>query len=215
MRLPALRVLFLMLPLWSMQGQSAEALSVEELKSLQQKMKAATQLSVDFDQTKTNTLRPNKPSRSSGHAVFAKPAKFRWELVKPPGETLVFDGTTLYSLNTKEKIATKYNASADRYLDIKEVISVVLEFDSMQKKYNVSESTKEGPTITLKLKPKTPSTIDMIEVHIDNATAAIKGLKLIFGNKNTSEFSFSNPDRGILPPKTFDIPKDFKVVTGL
>lgn len=209
--------LFALMFFWSFSAATlaGEALSVEELKSLQQKMKSATQLAVDFDQTKTNTLRPQRPSRSSGHASFAKPAKFRWELTKPQGETLVYDGTTLYSLNTKEKIATKYNATADRSVEINEVIGVVLDFDSMLKKYTLSESSKSGTTVTLKLKPKSANSIDAIDVQIDSATAAIKGLKLIFSNKNTSEFSFSNPDRSTLAPKTFEIPKDYKVVAGV
>ena len=215
MRFHLVTMLFLVLPWWSTSIRAAAALSEDELKTLQQKMKSASQLAVDFDQTKTNTLRPNKPSRSEGHAAFAKPAKFRWELLKPLGETLVYDGSTLYSLNAKEKIATKYSAGADRALEINEVIGVVLDFDSMRKKYNLAESSKDGTTILLKLKPKTPSTIDSIDVRVDMATASIKGLKLFFTNKNTSEFLFTNPDRSVLPSKTFDIPKDFKVVNGI
>lgn len=195
----------------------AAALPESELKALQQKMKSASQLSVDFDQTKISTLRPNKPSRSEGHAAFAKPARFRWELLKPEGETLIYDGATLYSLNAKEKIATKYNASADRSVEINEVIGVVLDFDAMQKKYTLDESSKDGTTILLKLKPNkgASSSIASIDVRIDSATASIKGVKLFLTNKNTSEFSFSNPDRSALPAKTFEIPKDFKIVNGI
>lgn len=214
MRFQIVGMFFLMLLAGSTSIYAA-TLPEAELKALQQKMKSASQLAVDFDQTKTSTLRPNKPSRTEGHATFAKPAKFRWELLKPAGETLVYDGSTLYSLNAKEKIATKYSASADRALEINEVIGVVLDFEAMQKKYKLEESSKEGTTVLLKLKPKTSTTIDSIDVRVDSVTASIKGVKLFFTNKNTSEFSFSNPDRSAIPAKTFDIPKDFKIVNGI
>lgn len=202
---------------------SAEVVTDGELKALQQKMKSASQLSVDFTQIKTSTLRPNKPSRSSGHAVFAKPTKVRWELIKPAGETLIYDGATLYSLNTKEKIATKYGSSAEKALEINEIIGVVLDFDSMLQKYTVTQRTKDGTALLLTLKPNaTSSTIEKIEARIDGATASIQGVKLIFSNRdpketkrNTSEFTFSNPDRRVVPVKTFDVPKEYKVVEGL
>lgn len=212
---PYLPKILLGIALFSARVCASEMLGVEELKTLQQKMKSASQLSVDFEQTKTNTLRPTKPSRSSGHAVFAKPAKFRWELAKTAGETLIYDGTTLYSLNIKDKVATKYSATADRSLEINEVIGVVLDFDSMLKKYTLSSSIKDGTNVLLTLKPKAESTIDKIEVRVDNATASIKGLKLIFTNKNSSEFQFSNPDRRTPPAKTFDVPKEYKIVEGI
>lgn len=197
-------------------AHAGEEIKKEELKSLQQKMKSATQLSFDFVLLKTNTIRPNKkPSQSNGHASFGKPTKFRWELIKPAGDILIFDGSTLFSLNAKDKIATKYDASGNRALEIKEVIDVVLDFDSMLKKYNLVQAIKEDANVLLKLKPKIAGGIDSIEVRVNNASASLHSLKLIFSNKNTSEFVFSNIDRSVVSPKTFEAPNDYKVINGL
>lgn len=196
-------------------AQAAETLSTDELRDLQQKMKKASQLSVDFNQTKTNSLRPNKPSHSVGKASFAKPAKFRWELTKPAADTLIYDGTSLYSVKASDKTATRYDAKGERSQEIREVVDMVLDFDALLGRYNMVESVKDGQKIKISLKPKTTNLVTAVEVRVDAATATVQGIKMTFANKNTSEFEFSNPDRRAVAPTTFNVPKEYRVIDGL
>jgi len=197
--------------LWLFSASQALAtgqLSTTELRDLQLKMQNATQLSVDFKQEKTSSLRPNNPSKSTGKAVFAKPTKFRWELAK---SILIFDGDDLYSLSPKDKVATKFQTTSDRSQEIKEVIDVVLDFDSLLSRYDLAESSKQGSSVKLVLKPKTQTTMSQIEVVVDGAAATIQSVRLTFKNKNVSAFVFSNPDRRPVAATSFSVPVDYKV----
>lgn len=196
------------------QAYPAEVLSTEELRQLQQRMKNASQLSVDFMQVKTNSLRPNKPAKSSGKAVFAKPSKVRWQLTKP-ASTLIFDGETLYELKESDQTATKYTAKGGRAQDTREVIDLVLNFETLLERYKLIESTKENGRIKLKLEPKVAGSLSEIEVGVDSASAAIQNVTLVFSNKNRTRFEFSNPDRRAVPAATFEVPKAYKVIQGV
>lgn len=202
-------LLFFMVPLHK---SNAASLSTGELRDLQQKMKSATQLSVEFSQIKTTSIRPDVPSKSSGKAVFAKPNKFRWEIGKT---TLVFDGSDLYSLNSVDKSASKFGAASDRFQEIQEVIDLVLDFDSLLKKYDLVDSSKVGEVVKLQLKPKKPGAIKEVEVLVDASSATFQAVTMVFGNKNKSAFVFSNVDRSVVPASVFVVPKDFKVSDAL
>ncbi len=190
-------------------------LGKDELKSLQTKMKSSSQLSVDFTQTTTNPIRPNQKKISTGAASFAKPAKFRWAIQKPKADTLIFDGDTLYSLQDDAKTATSYNAKADRAIEIREVIDLVLDFDVLLKRYEITESSKDERLAHLSLKPHNKNVIDHLEVDVSLATASIERVKMFFSNKNTNELVFSSPDRSPIPANTFQVPAGYKTVSGL
>jgi outer membrane lipoprotein-sorting protein len=193
----------------------AELLSTDELKELQRKMKSASQLSVDFVQTKTVHIRPKKPSRSEGKAIFSKPTKFRWELYSPPSLT-VFDGSNLFEINTSSKVATRYKAAGSRVRDLQEVIDLVLDFDSLLSRYKIVEASKIEKSILLKLSPfSKESGISGIDIALDAASASIKVVSLSFTNKNVSKFEFSNPNRNPVSPLMFQVPPGIKVIDGL
>lgn len=195
-------------------AHAAELLSTEELRELQLKMKNATQLTVDFTQTTTVAIRPGRQAQSSGKAFFSKPTKFRWELAKP-APLLLFDGLALYDVNETTKIATKYPASGKKTLDIQEVIDLVLDFDSLLKRYKIMETFKEGRTIRMKLQPKAPGALLGIEVTVEAASASIAKIVLTFANKNVNSLEFSNSDRRTLPKSTFEVPKGYKIIEGV
>lgn len=190
-------------------------LSTEEIRLLQQKMKSATQLSVDFVQVKTNSIRPNQKIRSVGRATFAKPAKFRWTITKPKADALVFDGDNLYSLQEDQKTATSFNAKGDRVQEIREVIDLVLDFDALLARYEIVESKKDLEKVILALKPKSKGALTALDVRIDSAKATVESVKMSFSNKNTSELEFSNPDRSMVGKETFSVPAGYKILKGL
>ncbi len=194
----------------------AANLTTDELRILQQKMKSASQLTVDFTQTKTNSIRVNQKSKSVGRAMFAKPAKFRWVILKPKADSLIFDGDKLYSVQDDKKTVTSFNAEADRAQEIREVIDLVLDFDALLKRYEIVSSTKEAnEKVSLVLKPKKKGALTGLDVRVDGATASVELVKMSFLNKNTSEFEFSNPDRSAVSLDSFQVPKGYKVVKGI
>ena len=194
---------------------TVEALSTEELRELQQKMNQRRELSVKFTQTRTSNLRPNKPSKSFGKALFAKPAKFRWEVEKPVADVLIFNGSSLLSYKPGEKTATRFNTEAERAREIKEVIDFVLDFDALMARYNLIESSHQSQGISLRLKPKKTSPLSEISIEIDSKSYFVRLVKMTFQNKNTSEFQFSDPQAPQISPQSFAVPEGLKIVDGV
>lgn len=192
-----------------------EALSTEELKELQGKLSKRQDLSIDFQQIRTSALRPKRPSKSSGKALFAKPSKFRWEILKPQSDVLIFDGSNLFSYKPGETTATKYRTQGERASEIKEVIDFVMDFDALLKRYQLNEATRSGHEIFLKLKPKSEGALSGIDITVDAKNYFVRSLKMTFINKNTSEFIFSNPEIGRVDAKSFVVPSSFKIVEGV
>ena len=193
----------------------AELLSTDELRELQLKMKSAAQLSVDFTQSTTAGIRPDRPpAKSAGRAIFSKPTKFRWELIKPPALRL-FDGKALYEVNVANKTATRYRTTAQKSQDIQEVIDLVLDFDSLLERYKMLEAIKVGADVKMKLKPKVQGNISEVEVILEAASATIRGITLIYPNKNQSRFEFANPSRSPVSPSSFEVPKGYKILEGV
>jgi outer membrane lipoprotein-sorting protein len=194
---------------------SAESLSTEELRDLQLKLNARKELKLSFQQLRTSALRPLKPSKSKGNAVFSRPDRFRWEIESPQPDILVFDGKNLFNFKPGDTTATRYKTEGDRTREIKEVIDFVLDFDSLMKRYQLVESTKLANAVTLKLKPKTGSAISTVEIQVNTKSNYVQSLKMIFPNKNESSFEFSEP----MPLKgdltSFTPPAALKIVDGI
>jgi len=194
---------------------AVESLSTEELRELQARLNKRQSLSVRFTQTRTSSLRPKKPSKSSGKALFAKPAKFRWEIEQPSPDVLLFDGRALVNYKPGEKTATRFSAEAERAKEIKEVIDFVLDFDALLNRYAIKEAVRSGNVITMHLKPKAASAINELSIEIDAKSFFVSLIKMSFQNKNTSEFRFSDPSVAELSPGSFSVPEGYKVVEGV
>ena len=192
-----------------------EALSTEELRDVQSKLSSRKNLRVDFLQLRTSALRPKKPSKSSGKAIFAKPARFRWEIEKPQADILIFDGKNLYSFKPTDKAATRFSTQGERTSEIKEVIDFVMDFDSLLKRYQIVKSVRLNKDIILTLNPKQPGAVSVIDINVDNKNYYVRSLKMSFANKNTSEFIFSNPSSEDMPGTSFEVPSSMKIVEGV
>ncbi len=193
---------------------AGEALSTEELRELQSQMGKRQDLRLDFIQIRTSALRPQKPSKSSGFAIFQKPSKFRWETQKPQTDILVFDGESLLNFKPGAATATRFKAEGGRAREIKEVIDFVLDFKALLERYQLTESIKQGQSIALKLKPKTSSAIVLLNIEVDGKANMVKSVMMTFQNNNKSEFQFSNPS--VLRPELsmFKAPDGVKVIDG-
>ena len=193
---------------------ASESMSTEEIRALQQRMKGAQSLAVDFTQSRTVSIRAGKKSKSSGHAIFARPNKFHWELTKPVSDIMVFDGEVLYTYKPTEKIATRFHSQGNKTQEIKEVIDLILDFDALLGRYQLVSAAKEENSSTMVLKPKGISLIETLEIRIDIKTAAISGIKMTFGNKNTTDYEFTNVTHVAPENGTFAVPTGFKIIDG-
>jgi outer membrane lipoprotein carrier protein len=194
---------------------SAESLSTDELRELQAKLNQRQNLSVRFNQIRTSNLRPKKPSTSSGRAIFAKPAKFRWEFEKPSADILLFDGRSLISFKPGEKTATRFNSQAERAREIKEVIDFVLDFDALLSRYSIKHAQRYRNEISLTLHPKSPGAISELKIDIDGKSYFVSAIKMTFQNRNVSEFKFLEPTTGALPLDAFSVPSGVQVLDGV
>jgi outer membrane lipoprotein-sorting protein len=194
---------------------AGETLSTEELRELQAKLNSRQNLSVRFTQIRTSSLRPKKPSRSSGKALFSKPAKFRWEMEKPQADVLIFNGADLLSFKPGDKTASRFKTEGERSKEVKEVIDFVLDFDALMRRYRLVESMRLNETIHLKLKPKVAGPISDISISVDGKDYFVKTVKMIFQNKNTSEFEFSSPSSGAVDSAAFSVPPGIKIMDSI
>lgn len=192
-----------------------ESLSTEELRELQAKLNQRQTLSVRFTQTRTSRLRPKKPATSSGRAVFARPAKFRWEFEKPTADILLFDGRSLISFKPGEKTATRFNAEAERSREIKEVIDFVLDFDALLNRYSIKQALRDKSLIHLTLQPKSVGAISELKISIDGKSFFVTSIKMTFQNRNISEFKFLEPITKAVSADTFSVPAGVQVVDGV
>lgn len=192
-----------------------ESLSTEELRELQNQLKQRQSLTVKFTQTRTSSLRPKKPSVSSGQAVFAKPAKFRWEFEKPAADVLLFDGRALISFKPGEKTATRFSSKAERAREIKEVIDFVLDFDALLERYSIKQATRSKSEIKLSLSPKSTGAITDLMIDIDAKSYFVTTIKITFQNRNTSEFKFMEPRTDAVSKDSFSVPPGVKIIDGV
>lgn len=188
-------------------------LSIEELRAIQSKMNTAQSLSVKFKQAAYKNLR-GKTSHSSGYAHFLKPNMFRWVLETPKSEQWIYNGKDLYNFFPSRKEAILYGGVASKAKEIGELVDMILNFDSLQKKYEFNSITQKNNEIFISLTPKTQSDMTKAELVFDRAANYIKEIKLYFRGQNHTLFTFSDPDTKLLQTTLFQLPNEVKVSQG-
>jgi outer membrane lipoprotein-sorting protein len=128
---------------------------------------------------------------------------------------LIYDGKSLFSYKPGDKTATKFVTQGDRASEIKEVISFVMDFDSLLKRYQIVKSTRRDKEVHLTLNPKQEGALSVIDITVDGKSFYVRSLKMTFSNKNTSEFQFLNPAPASIQPTSFAVPSAMKIVDGV
>lgn len=184
-------------------------LSLEELKKAQDKVKAFENLTVDFEQSRVDIRK--KTQKSVGKAMFSKPDKFRWQLVKPHADEWIYDGKQLLNYKPEEKEATRYAATGNNAKGINQIVDVVMNMDALLKRYDVIKSTQEGSVVAVELKPKSEGDIKGMNLRLDVKAGYVSFLKLFYRDGNDSELTFNNPKKQPIPASTFVLPKGVKI----
>jgi len=192
---------------------SAKELKLDQLRALQSQMKSSDCLTVDFVQTNHTALRGRNIVRH-GKAMFNKPDLFKWMLETPVQEYKIYDGKYFYDYNPTAKSAVRYAPTGSNARALKQVVDLVLNFDSLLKHYDLVRADETGDVVTVELKPKTETDITKVELHLSKKESFISYLKLDFHNKSSLTHEFKNPSRKILPEDTFVLPKGVKTTVA-
>ncbi len=186
-------------------------LTATELKDLQAKMQQSDSLSVDFLQTSYTSLR-GKSRQRRGRAQFSKEGKFRWMLETPIKEYKIYDGANFYDFSPDANSAVRYAQAGDHATELKQIVDLVLNVDTLLKKYELVSAKDFGDSVHVQLKPKDPATdLVLVELIMDLKKSYISSLKFDLRNKNTLTHEFSKPNREPLPATTFALPQGVKI----
>lgn len=188
---------------------TAKDLTDEDLRAFQAKMKTISSLSVDFTQDSFSKLR-GKTVKREGHAEFAAPNSFRWVLKKPLEEK-VFDGKYFYDYDPQSNSASRYQPNGPKAYALRQVVDLVLNFDSLLKRYELVSAKQEGDSVSVELKPKEASDLASVELHLSEKNLLITFLKLNLKGGDSLAIDFSNVDRRPLSNDAFTLPKGVKV----
>lgn len=193
----------------------AKEVNINDLTSIQNNMKNFSQLKLSFQQTIYKDLR-KKTRTGNGHAFFKKPNKIRWVIEKPKNEEWVYNGTELYHVIPQSKEAIKYSNIIGQGKELEEIIDMVLNFESLLKKYNLLSAVEKTPdTIQISISPKENREIQSAEVTLNKKTNTVESIKLLYRGNNHTTYVFSNYDFSAIDANNFIISKEIKISSGI
>ncbi len=196
------------------QSASAKYLTVDELREIQAKMKSSDALTVDFVQTKFSGLR-GKSTKREGQAIFVKPNLFKWMLQTPTKEFKIYDGKSFYDFSPDNNTARRYAPNGTQSQELRQMIDLVLNFDTLLKRYDLVSAEESGDLIKIQLKPKVASDIAGIELHLAKKEEFISFLKMDLTNKNSLTHEFKNPSRANVADSIFVLPPSVKITDSI
>jgi outer membrane lipoprotein carrier protein len=193
---------------------NAEALA----RSLQQNYDKVLDFRASFEQTSSGgvlKLAASKSPKGEGTVAIKKPGRMRWEYTKPDKQTIVSDGTMIYScyLDTKEcddpQPVPRGDAAPSATLFLAGKADILRDF----KVARVNSPVRD--TIALRLDPRKPDPdYEYLVVAFDPKTYEIRGLMTRDRGAGESTIVFSNikvnkgiPDSTFAPPRSATTPK--------
>lgn len=185
------------------------SLTIEQVRSLQSRIKKAEHLSVDFVQTRYTALR-GKTLKRNGKAKFSRPNLFRWTLEQPTKD-LIFDGKSFFEYDPESKSAAKYAPSGANAKELSQIVDLVLNFDSLLKRYDLVRASEVGDLVKIELKPKNDQEITGVELHFDKKNDFVAFVRLDLANKNNLTHEFSSPVRSPITSEAYALPAGVKV----
>lgn len=188
----------------------AKELTTDDVRALQSSIKASESLSVDFTQTTTKALRGTKVVRK-GKAAFARPNKFKWMLEAPANEQKIYDGKFFYDYTPATKSAAKLSPTGPQAHELNGIVDLILNFDTLLKRYDMVKAEENGDEVRIELKPKTGNEVTAVELKLTKKDPYITFLKMDLKGGNTQTHQFTNPSRAALPADTFKLPEGVKV----
>lgn len=191
----------------------AKELTQEEIRTLQSSIKASDSLRVDFEQKTYKAIRGKTVTRR-GYGAFMRPNKFKWVLAAPANEEIIYDGSYLYEYKPEAKQAARLSATGPKVHELNDLVDLVLNFDTLLKRYDLVKAEENGDEVSIDLKPKSVSDVTAVALKFSKKNSLITSLKMELRGGNSQTHEFSNPDRTALPGNTFTLPAGVKVSDG-
>lgn len=187
-------------------SEEATTLAIADLKTIQEKLRSNHFLALEFQQKNYKQLR-NKTVFGAGRAVFMRPDKFHWSVTSPIKDEWIYDGSSLINYHPDEKQAVKYQAGESKNKELRRLVDVILNLDTLLNEYDLKGATRKGDRAELELSPKKQEEIRQVGLTIDLKKNYISWVKLTFNSKDFSEFTFINPQFAKLSATEFQVPK--------
>lgn len=185
-------------------------ITIEQLRAKQAKLKTFEVLSLDFVQMKKKP-KHNRTLKRLGKAIFAKPDRFVWRLETPLKEYKIYDGKDFYDYSPDEKAAVKYRPTGPQSYQLRQIVDLVLNFDSLLKRYELVKAEQDGDDIKVTLKPKTEGEVVSIELGFSEKKSHITFLKMVMSDKVELSHEFTNPSFTSINGNEFSIPSGVKI----
>ena len=189
---------------------AAKEMSLDDLRAVQAKVKSADSLTIDFVQTKAGGLRGKKTVRE-GRAMFAKPNLFKWMLETPSKDYWIFNGKELYNYLPDSNSAARFSPTGPKTHELSQIVDLVLNFDTLLKRYDLVKAESDGDLVKIDLKPKIESDIVGVELHLSQKDSVLTMMKLVMKSDVTLTHEFKNPVRKAIPEDSFELAKTVKI----
>lgn len=197
----------------SVMGSGVSKQQTQKLRKIQKKFSEKKQLHVQFEQILYKSLRKST-TKSRGEAFFStgKIDQFHWKLTSPSQIEWIYNGRSLYNYNPKERSAIKYDERLSKGREIRQIIDMVLKFDTLLNFYQlIGYKEVSSKALELQLKPKRKSDLRKVSLSLDLSKAYISKIVLLFQQKNSTTFRFSNPVWNTVKPQQFSLPIGTKI----
>ena len=213
-------------------------LTVDEVKNIQRLLVKSQALSLNFEQKTYRSLR-KKEQYHFGQIYLVGTGKFYWQvepLSKSSSKTkqkkgavkqkrkkdiLIFDGNALFSFSEGSSYAIQYPATNSKGLELKQLVDMIMNFDSLLERYVIQEASQNKRDVSLTLIPKGKTETKKVKLVVELVDAGkvkstkIKDLTLYFENDNYSTFKFSNHKEEKVDLSRLVLPKGLKVNKAL
>ena len=182
-----------------------------QLQELQIKAGKVQSFKVKFEQQVFSALR-KKTNRSEGELTFAKPRKFRWEILKPNKEVYVNNGEWFWKYVEKTKHAVRLPADSGEL----EFLDVIFQLDKLNNKFKIktlASLTDVDNTASIKcpanhtcvdLEPLQSGSQKNINLAIDRANGFVSTVSIAFRNGNRTLIRFSSFSSGKVNSEIFE-----------
>lgn len=174
------------------------------LRSWQRKMASSGDLELHWQQSQYKALR-KRWHKSSGKGYFQAPHRFRWDMHSLK-QSWIFDGQRLIHIDEQKKQGLPYAISGAQGKEFLRFISLITQFEDLQKEYRIEKLTESSELLKLTLKPYQNHELSRVQVNYFKKQAVIRDIRMNFVSGNHTTLSFSAHERRTLPKTTFTLP---------
>jgi outer membrane lipoprotein carrier protein len=157
----------------------------------------------DFVQTSRNQLY-GREERRSGHVLFLKPGRMRWNYNQPSGDVIVSDGTTLWAYQSEEHQALQQPLAQSQ---LPTALSFMAGTGRLVGSFTFrlldANAMRYPSGYVLELRPTTPApSYERIVFYVDRQSFQVARTVVFNSHGDQNRFDFTNPQVNLTIPET-------------